>query len=98
VTSLAFLNLGASEIALVLLLMLLFFGVDKAPQMARALGRLRGELDRAKGQVEAALKTEDERAYDAQLEFERERERKIAEAQAEAHADEKGPEEGKPPV
>lgn len=76
---LAFLNLGGGEIALVLVLLVLLFGVDKMPKMARALGRLRGELERAKGSVETALKTEEERALDEQLAFERQRERQVAE-------------------
>jgi Sec-independent protein translocase protein TatA len=78
--TLAFLNLGAGEISLVLILILLLFGVDKAPKVARALGRIRGELDRAKATVETALKTTEERELEEQLAFEEERERKVAEA------------------
>jgi sec-independent protein translocase protein TatA len=77
---LAFLNLGASEMILILVLLLLLFGADKAPQLARSLGKARSELERAKGQFNEALKTEEDRAWDEQLAFEKERERKIAEA------------------
>jgi TatA/E family protein of Tat protein translocase len=79
---LAFLNLGASEIILILLVLLLLFGADKAPALARSLGRARAKLDSAKGQFTQAIRTEEERAWDEQLAFERERERKMAEAAA----------------
>lgn len=77
---LAFLNLGASEIALILLVLLLLFGADKAPQLARSLGRARAQLDHTRAQFTEAIKTEEERAWDTQVAFEHERERKIAEA------------------
>lgn len=77
---LGFLNLGASEMILILLVLLLLFGADKAPQLARSLGKARAQLDHARGQITDALRTDDERAFEAQTEFERERERKIAEA------------------
>lgn len=79
VTTLAFLNLGAAEIVLILALLLLLFGADKLPQMARSLGRARAELDKTQRAVTEALKTEEERAWDEQLAFEKERERKVAE-------------------
>lgn len=81
---LAFLNLGASEWALLAVLLLVLFGADKAPQLARSLGQARAELDKAKGQVQDALRTDGERAWAEQVAFERERERKIAEAEREA--------------
>lgn len=81
---LAFLNLGASEVVLILLLLLLLFGADKAPQLARSLGKARTELDKAQRQVSEAMRTEEERALDAQFAFEAERERKMAEAAREA--------------
>ena len=77
---LAFLNLGASEIVLILLVLLLLFGADKAPQLARSIGRARAKLDQARGQLTEAIKTDEERAWDGQVAFERERERKIAES------------------
>jgi len=77
---LAFLNLGASEIVLILLVILILFGADKAPQLARSLGSARAKLDRARDQFSQAIKTEEERAWDAQLAFEAERERKVREA------------------
>lgn len=75
---LAFLNLGPSELAVLLLLFLLLFGVDKAPQMARSLGRAKSELEHAKAQVADALESEEERATRERLAFEREREAVIA--------------------
>jgi len=86
VISLAFLNLGASEIILILLVVLILFGADKAPQLARSLGNARAKLDHAKGQFTDAMKTEEERAWDEQLQFERERERKVQETEPEHQA------------
>lgn len=76
---LAFLNLGASEIVLILLVLLILFGADKAPQLARSLGNARAKLDHARGQFTEAMKTAEEQALDEQFAFERERERKIRE-------------------
>lgn len=79
---LAFLNLGVSEVLLILLVLLVLFGADKAPQLARSLGQARAKLDAAKEQFAEAIKTEEERVWDEQVAFEHERERKIAEANA----------------
>lgn len=83
---LAFLNLGAEEIVLILVLALVLFGADKAPQLARTLGKARGNFERAKGQFAEALQSDDERAWTEQVAFEKERERKIAEAAPERQA------------
>ncbi|HEX2022049.1 MAG TPA: twin-arginine translocase TatA/TatE family subunit [Candidatus Thermoplasmatota archaeon] len=80
---LAFLNLGPSEIAILVVLFLLLFGVDKAPDIARSLGRARAQLDQVKSQASEALRTDDQRALDAQLSFESERERRVAEVDGE---------------
>lgn len=61
-------------------MLLILFGADKAPQLARTLGNARAKLDQARGQFTEAMKTEEERAWDEQTAFERERERKILEA------------------
>lgn len=78
--SLAFLNLGPSEVAILVVLFLLLFGVEKAPEIARGLGRARAELDRASRQVGEAMQTEDERLLAEQLAFEQQREAHIAQA------------------
>lgn len=83
---LAFLNMGPSEVAILLVLFLLLFGVDKAPQIARSLGQARAEMDRARRQVELAVRTEEERALDAQVASERERDRQVAESGDERQA------------
>lgn len=75
---LAFLNLGPSELAILLLLFLLLFGVDKVPQMARSLGKARAEMQRAEAQVREALETDDERKTRQLIDYEREREANIA--------------------
>jgi len=59
--------------------LLLLFGADKAPQLARSLGQARAKLDRARDQFTDAMKTVEEKAWDSQLDFERERERKVSE-------------------
>lgn len=79
---LAFLNLGTSEVLLILLLVLVLFGADKAPQLARGIGKARSQMEQVRGQFTEALKTEDERAWEEQLAFERERERQVAAAAA----------------
>lgn len=75
---LAFLNLGPAEIAILLILFLMLFGVDKVPEVARSLGRARAELQRAQEEVSTALQSEEEREASELLAFEREREATIA--------------------
>lgn len=71
---LAFLNLGPSEVLLVLVLFLLLFGAQKVPEMARSLGRAKAEMDRAQRELKDALTPEEDRALAEQLAFERQRE------------------------
>lgn len=80
----ALLNLGPSEVALLLVLFLLLFGAQKVPELARALGRARAELERAQRGVQHAIKTEEERALEEQLAFERAREHQIRQQDVEA--------------
>lgn len=80
---LALLNLGPSEVALLVVLFLLLFGAQKVPELARALGRARVELERAQRSVGQAMKSEEERALEAQLAFERARENQVREQDAE---------------
>ena len=74
---LAFLNLGPSEILLILVLFLFLFGAQKVPEMARTLGKAKAELDKASREVKDALRTEEDRALADQLAFERLREQQI---------------------
>lgn len=83
---LAFLNLGASEVLLVLVLLFLLFGAERLPQLARSMGRFRGEMERARVQFERSLEGEEERALQEQLAFEREREAHIRRQQEAATA------------
>ena len=39
-------NIGAGEIVLILVVILLFFGATKIPDLARALGRAKGEFEK----------------------------------------------------
>lgn len=75
---LGFLNLGASEVILILLVLLVLFGADKAPQLARSIGKARAQMDQVRGQFTDALRTEEGRAWEEQLAFERERDRQVA--------------------
>lgn len=77
-TTLALLNLGPTEVVLILLLVLLLFGADKLPDLARSLGRARAQMEGAARQVRETMKTEDEHALDEQLKFERAREHQVA--------------------
>lgn len=79
----ALLNLGPSEVALLLVLFLLLFGAQKVPELARALGRARAELERAQREVRQAVKGEEERALEEQLAFERAREHQMRQQDAE---------------
>ena len=45
-TTLAFLGLGPGEWGIVLLIIVLFFGAAKIPELARSLGRAKGEFER----------------------------------------------------
>lgn len=80
---LALLNLGPSEVALLLVLFLLLFGAQKVPELARALGRARAELERAQREVKQAMRSEEDRALEEQLAFERVREHQMRQQDAE---------------
>lgn len=71
---LAFLNLGSSELLLILLLFVLLFGAEKVPDLARSLGRAKQELDKAQRQVKDALQDPEAKALEEQLAFEQMRE------------------------
>ena len=69
------LGLGTTEILLILLIVIVFFGAAKIPQLARSLGRAKGEFER--GSVEgrelskggAAANAEDEKILNAAREL-----------------------------
>jgi sec-independent protein translocase protein TatA len=50
-----FLNLGGGEIAIVVLLVLLFFGADKLPEMARAFGKGMREMKNATAEIQKEI-------------------------------------------
>lgn len=52
---LAFMGLGATEIAVVLLVLVLFFGAAKIPQLAKSIGSAKGEFEKARRSVEKEL-------------------------------------------
>lgn len=81
---LALFNLGAPELLLVLVLLVVFFGVDKLPETARRLGRMKAQFDRLGRQWTAAIETEEDRMMREMLEFERVREQQVLASQADA--------------
>jgi sec-independent protein translocase protein TatA len=74
---LSFLNLGPTEVFLVLVLFVLLFGAQKVPEMARALGRAKAEMDRAQREIKEAITPQEDRALAEQLAFERMREEHV---------------------
>lgn len=67
---------GGSEWALVLVLVILFFGAAKIPELARSLGRAKGEFQRgAREGTDAPAAKKEERTFEA---AEEERIRKAA--------------------
>ena len=50
-----FLNLGTGEIFLVVLCVLLFFGADKLPEMARAFGKGMREMKNATAEIQREI-------------------------------------------
>lgn len=55
---LAFMGLGATEIGVILLVLVLFFGAAKIPQLAKSIGRAKGEFEKARRDVERELKSD----------------------------------------
>lgn len=82
----ALLNLGPTELVLILLLLLLLFGADKVPQLARSLGRARARLERAEREVKSAIQTEEDALLSEQLKFEAAREERMRQQNAEFEA------------
>lgn len=72
-----FLGIGPSEVVLVVLVFLVFFGVDRIPDVAKRLGKMRAQFDSARREIQRELKTEEQRAQDEADAFERERERHV---------------------
>lgn len=59
--------LGTTEILIIILVIVfLLFGAKKLPELARSLGRAKGEFDRGKMEIERELK--EERAKDTKSE------------------------------
>lgn len=54
---LAFMGLGATEIGVILLVLVLFFGAAKIPQLAKSIGRAKGEFEKARRDVERELES-----------------------------------------
>lgn len=50
-----FLNLGSGEIVLVVLFILMFFGADKLPEMARAIGKGMKDMKNATAEIQREI-------------------------------------------
>ncbi len=50
-----FLNLGGGELTLVLLFVVMFFGADKLPEMARAIGKGMREMKNATAEIQREI-------------------------------------------
>ncbi len=75
--TLAFLGLGTTEVLVIVAAVFLLFGVDKLPEAARALGRARAELDRARTKVMNEISLADMGVTPAQVVEERQREKQM---------------------
>lgn len=59
---LALLDIGAPEIFLIVLVFVLLFGATKIPQLARTLGRAKGDFERGKLEGERELAADQDEA------------------------------------
>ena len=84
-------NLGAGEIILIILVILIFFGPKKIPEIAQGIGKGMREFKKAMRDVEDGLKTEDTHAPSAPKTLKPKADVQQANVQPEA----KAPEEGK---
>jgi sec-independent protein translocase protein TatA len=50
-----FLNLGGGELFLIMLFIVLFFGSDKLPEIAKTLGKGLREINNAKAQIQSEI-------------------------------------------
>jgi len=84
---LAFLNLGPTEVLVILALFLFLFGADKLPGMARSLGKFQAQVQKAYREFSTHLETKEEREFREQVEFERMREAQIRASSPEYQAE-----------
>ncbi|HLE96466.1 MAG TPA: twin-arginine translocase TatA/TatE family subunit [Candidatus Thermoplasmatota archaeon] len=73
----ALLGVGAVELLVIAAVFLALFGVDRIPEIAKTLGRLQGEWNRARAEVRRELRTEQERAAEELQAHEVLRERQV---------------------
>lgn len=83
------LGVGPTELVLIVLVFLVFFGVDRIPDIMKRLGRLRAQFDSARREVERELKTEEQRQHEEMAAFEAVRERQVRASLPEAQEREK---------
>ncbi|HWG91147.1 MAG TPA: twin-arginine translocase TatA/TatE family subunit [Candidatus Thermoplasmatota archaeon] len=74
---LAFLGLGMTEVLLILAIFLILFGADKVPQIARSLGKLQGEFNKAYREFNRELETAEQKALREQTNWERYRDEQV---------------------
>ena len=64
---------GPWQIALLVLVIVLIFGSKKLPELARALGKAKGEFKKGTAEGEALLKEEEEKSKDLERKKEAEK-------------------------
>jgi sec-independent protein translocase protein TatA len=69
-------NLGATEIILILLVILIFFGARKIPELAQGLGKGLREFRKAAREIQEDINTEKKKIEDATSEDKNEPEKK----------------------
>ncbi len=56
--TLLFLNLGGGELFIIVLVIILFFGSDKLPEIAKGLGKGIREINNAKAQIQSEIQNQ----------------------------------------
>jgi sec-independent protein translocase protein TatA len=81
---------GGPELLIVLFVLVLLFGANKIPKLARSTGQAMGEFQRGRQEIEEELKEMEMQPDEDEEEFEarkREKERELEERETDADAD-----------
>ncbi|WP_372911869.1 twin-arginine translocase TatA/TatE family subunit [Salinigranum sp.] len=81
---------GGPELLIVLFVLVLLFGANKIPKLARSTGQAMGEFQRGRQEIEEELKEMEKQPDEDEEEFEarkREKERELEEVESESESD-----------
>jgi sec-independent protein translocase protein TatA len=81
---------GGPELLIVLFVLVLLFGANKIPKLARSTGQAMGEFQRGRQEIEEELKQMEKQPDEDDEEFEarkREKERELEETESESESD-----------